>query len=165
MNNQSANVIPINSLNPQRGVALVTGLIFLVLMSIIGIAAMSNVSLQEQISGNTVRKNIVFQQAEQDLAALETLLLAADIEEEDFVIMVLNDPSLALDDNALLNADNWDDCTSIDNAEKCYVSSPPSTSRAKVEYLSKDNSTSEFRVTVRTQVGKSVVTLQSIYVR
>ena len=167
MNCQEINFIKpgIKGLSAQRGVALVIGLIFLVLMSIIGIAAMGNVSLQEQISGNTVRKNIVFQQAEQDLAAVEKLLLAANIEDEGYVIMVLNDSSLALNDTALLNAANWNDCASSDYAKKCYETPAPSTSKAKIEYLSNHNSMSEFRVTVRSQDGKSVVTLQSIYVR
>lgn len=160
MNCNQAGFLKQSTAGAQRGVALVIGLIFLVLMSIIGIAAMSNASLQEQISGNSVRKNIVFQQAEQDLDDVETLLLNTT-SVKPYVIMVLHDASIALADSDLLDANNWD-CASNDNDKKCVVQGE---SMAKVEHLSDANSMNRFRVTVRTQDGKSVVTLQSIFVR
>jgi len=40
--------------NSQRGAALIIGLIFLVLLTIVGLSAMRNVTLQERITGNNV---------------------------------------------------------------------------------------------------------------
>jgi Tfp pilus assembly protein PilX len=152
-----------NKWRNQRGVALVIGLIFLVIMSIIGLAAMGNVTLQEQINGNTVHKNNNFQQAEQDLMAAEQLILAPNIEIDPDVILVLNDSSLALTDAALLIEANWV-CGSTAEATKCKDINVPR-SRAKIEYLSDVDDAHKFRVTVRTEFGRSVVTLQSVFVR
>jgi Tfp pilus assembly protein PilX len=148
-------------LHRQSGVALIIGLIFLVLMSIISLTAMNNVTIQEQINGNTVHKNTSFQQAEQDLADAEELVLAVNIATQPYVINVLHDNSLALTDDDLLIATNWD-CNSTANDKKCRVEGQ---SRVKIEYLSDTNDEHKFRVTVRTEIGRSVVTLQSIYKR
>lgn len=61
----------------QSGAALIIGLIFLLLMSIVGLSAMKNVTLQERINGNNVSYNRIFQVAESTLANAEKATIAA----------------------------------------------------------------------------------------
>lgn len=51
-------------LNSQKGVALVTGLIFLVVLTLISVAAIRSTSLEERMAGNARDQNIAFQAAE-----------------------------------------------------------------------------------------------------
>ncbi len=156
----------IHSASKQHGAALIIGLIFLLLMSIIGLSAMGNSTVQEQINGNTIHKSRTFQVAEEDLAAAEILILASDIFTQPYVINVIYDLSLTLNDNDLLDESKWD-CSSAVNDKKCLTinSTDGLTSQAKVEYLSDGNNEYKFRVTVRTSRGRSNILLQSIYVR
>ena len=52
------------SLNTQNGVALITGLIFLVVLTLISLAAIRSTSLEERMAGNARDQNIAFQAAE-----------------------------------------------------------------------------------------------------
>jgi type IV pilus assembly protein PilX len=56
----------------QRGVALVIALVFLLLLTILGITAMSTTSLEEKMAGNVKDRNSAFQSAEITLAAGES---------------------------------------------------------------------------------------------
>lgn len=59
----------------QRGVALLIGLMFLLLLTVIGLSA-SNVSImQERMAGNVSQANIALQQAESTLRAVEQRLV------------------------------------------------------------------------------------------
>lgn len=60
----------------QRGMVLVTSLIFLVLLTLLGVAAMSTTSLQEKMAGNTKDQNLAFQSAESALTAAENSINA-----------------------------------------------------------------------------------------
>lgn len=51
-------------LNSQKGIALVTGLIFLVVLTLISVAAMKSTSLEERMAGNARDQSIAFQAAE-----------------------------------------------------------------------------------------------------
>lgn len=53
---------------PQRGVALVMALVFLLLLTIIGITALNTTSLEEKMAGNVKDRNLAFQAAESALA-------------------------------------------------------------------------------------------------
>jgi len=55
----------------QRGVALVLALVFLVLLTIIGITALNTTSLEEKMAGNVKDRNLAFQAAESGLIAAE----------------------------------------------------------------------------------------------
>ena len=59
-----------------RGMVLVVSLIFLVLLTLLGVAAMSTTSLQEKMAGNTKDQNLAFQSAETALAAAENTINA-----------------------------------------------------------------------------------------
>lgn len=64
----------------QRGVALVMALVFLSLLTILGVTAMSTSSLEEKMAANTRDRNLGFQAAETALWAAETYVagLASD---------------------------------------------------------------------------------------
>lgn len=61
-----------SSLRNQRGVALIMALVFLLMLNIIAISAMSTTALGEKMAGNMGNKNIAFQAAESALMAAET---------------------------------------------------------------------------------------------
>ncbi|EPJ46450.1 MAG: hypothetical protein OFPII_21310 [Osedax symbiont Rs1] len=64
----------------QRGAVLIVGLIFLVLMSIMGLTAMQNVTLQERITGNTLDRFKATQEAEIALLIAEKKVEEAGFE-------------------------------------------------------------------------------------
>lgn len=55
----------------ERGVALVMALIFLLILTLIGVTAMSTTALEERMAGNLQDKNAAFQAAESALVAGE----------------------------------------------------------------------------------------------
>ena len=55
----------------QSGIALVLALVFLLLLTIIGIAALNTTSLEEKMAGNVKDRNLAFQAAESALAVGE----------------------------------------------------------------------------------------------
>jgi type IV pilus assembly protein PilX len=60
------------SCHNQRGVALIMALVFLTLLTLIGVTAMSTTSLEEKMATNTRDRNLAFQAAETALLAAET---------------------------------------------------------------------------------------------
>jgi type IV pilus assembly protein PilX len=59
------------SASSQAGAALVTGLIFLVILTLLGITAMQTSTMEERMSGNARDRNIAFQAAEAALRDAE----------------------------------------------------------------------------------------------
>ncbi|EGV31805.1 Tfp pilus assembly protein PilX [Thiorhodococcus drewsii AZ1] len=59
----------------QHGMVLVTGLIILLVMTVIGVTAMQSVSLDERMAGNVRSRNVAFQAAEGALRKAESQLL------------------------------------------------------------------------------------------
>lgn len=55
----------------QRGVALVMALVFLLLLTILGVAALNTTSLEEKMANNVKDRNLAFQSAESALAVAE----------------------------------------------------------------------------------------------
>lgn len=62
----------------QGGVALFISLIFLLLLTIVGISAMKSAALQEKMAGNTRYKAVSFQYAEAGLREGESLIAATN---------------------------------------------------------------------------------------
>lgn len=58
----------------QQGVALIMALAFLVILTIIGVTALSTTSLQEKMAGNVQDKNAAFQAAESALREAESVV-------------------------------------------------------------------------------------------
>lgn len=57
-----------------KGSALILSLVFLLLLTIIGVASMQSATLQERMSGNTRDRNLAFQTAEAALRGAEDVL-------------------------------------------------------------------------------------------
>jgi type IV pilus assembly protein PilX len=68
-----------SSLNNQRGSALIISLIFLLLLTIIGVAGMQSATMQERMAGNTRDRNVAFQAAEGAMRGAEDVLGAATL--------------------------------------------------------------------------------------
>ncbi len=62
----------------QRGMTLVVCLIFLLLMTLIGVSSMQNATLQERMAGSVKLRNESFQMAEAALRVGENLVAASD---------------------------------------------------------------------------------------
>lgn len=58
----------------QQGITLVIALIFLLVLTLLGVTAMQSTIVEERIAGNTRDKDVAFQSAEVGLRAGETLL-------------------------------------------------------------------------------------------
>jgi len=70
------------SMNGQRrqtGVALITGLIFLVMLTLIAITAMQSTTLEERMAGNARSRDLAFQGAEAAVRAAEVVLSGASL--------------------------------------------------------------------------------------
>ena len=64
------------SRNRQQGVALIMALAFLMILTIIGVTALSTTSLQEKMAGNVQDKHTAFQAAESALRQAESVVEA-----------------------------------------------------------------------------------------
>jgi len=51
----------------QRGIVLITGLIFLAILTVLGVTAMQSTNLQERMSGNLQKRTVAFQRAEEGI--------------------------------------------------------------------------------------------------
>lgn len=63
----------------QAGVALITGLIFMVVLTLLALAAMRTTTLEERMSGNARDRDLAFQAAEAALRAGEQVLQGATL--------------------------------------------------------------------------------------
>lgn len=63
----------------QAGVALITGLIFLVMLTLIALAAMQSTTLEERMAGNARSRDLAFQGAEAAVRAAEVVLSGASL--------------------------------------------------------------------------------------
>ncbi len=69
----------------QQGVALIMAMVFLMILTIIGVTVMSTTSLQEKMAGNVQDKHSAFQAAESALRAAESLVETWAAKPTDFV--------------------------------------------------------------------------------
>ena len=60
--------------NHQAGAVLVVSLIFLLVLTIVGVAAMQNTTLEEKMAGNVKDRNLAFQNAESAIREAETFI-------------------------------------------------------------------------------------------
>lgn len=70
----TVSLVKLSSLNTQKGVVLIVGLVMVVLISIIALAAIRGSGMQEAMLGNTRDRNIAFQSAEAGLTAGESVV-------------------------------------------------------------------------------------------
>ncbi|SDK80331.1 pilus assembly PilX family protein [Microbulbifer yueqingensis] len=74
-----ANTMITSGLHGQRGATLLVGLVMLLLMTLIGLAAMRGSGMQELMAGNMRDRNLAFQSAEAGLRAAEQVLNGATL--------------------------------------------------------------------------------------
>lgn len=65
----------IHSFHEQRGVALIVGLLFLLILTVLGLSASQGSIMQERMAGNVADANVAFQQAERTLRRIEQRLV------------------------------------------------------------------------------------------
>lgn len=73
------NTIKFSGMSGQRGATLLVGLVMLLLMTVIGLAAMRGSGMQELMAGNMRDRNLAFQSAEAGLRAAEDVLNGATL--------------------------------------------------------------------------------------
>ena len=73
------NLTNLRSMNSQRGMTLIVGLIMVLLMTLVGMAAIRGSGMQELMAGNMRDRNLAFQSAEAGLREGEELLTGATI--------------------------------------------------------------------------------------
>jgi len=62
------------SIRSERGAVLVVSLVFLLVLTVIGVAAMQNTSLEEKMAGNVKDRNLAFQNAESGIREAERFI-------------------------------------------------------------------------------------------
>ncbi len=95
--------------NSQRGAVLIVALVFMLILTIVGVAAMSNATLQERMAGNSKDVNIAFQAAEAAIREAEDSLgaiSAAGFIGKDGLYLSCPDPD---DDRQECNVPDWQD--------------------------------------------------------
>lgn len=175
--------LQVSAYNREHGIALVMSLVFLLLLTIIGLASVTTSSLEDKMTGNTQDRNIAFQ-------AAETALLAG----ENWIANQGTAPSVANTVKGLYDSTTppitplwesvmWDNSNAT-NKVVVYPCTPTTTSSCGttlgnvatqpkyiVEILGQASAgpppTYAFRVTARGTGGRdtSVVMLQSTYIR
>jgi type IV pilus assembly protein PilX len=155
-----------NPAGRERGSALAIALIFLLLMTLLGVSAMRSSNMQERMAGNLRDRNMAFQSAEAALRAGETWLLG-----------IANQQAADLNDPITEDVDNpadWDGLDPVPTgtvagldgqlaADPDFYVGPPSLRRVGIQLPP------DFRriypVTARGEGGSdvSVVVLQSTF--
>lgn len=100
-------------MDKEAGMALLVSLVFLLLLTIVGVVAMQGASLQEKMAGNTSSKNMSFQYS-------ETLLRKA----EAFIASESNADKLALNCNKCVDncsVPDWKSATEDAGGAICYA--------------------------------------------
>ncbi len=69
----------LESLDRERGAALIVALVMLLVMTVLGVTAARNTNLQERMAGNLRDNNLAFQSAERALREGETFLRGATL--------------------------------------------------------------------------------------
>lgn len=97
----------------QRGIALVMALVFLLLLTLMGIAALNTTSLEEKMAGNVKDRNLAFQAAESALILAENWIytrISKPYFPNNSIGLYLPDSGIAGDPDGVANWDEniWD---------------------------------------------------------
>jgi Tfp pilus assembly protein PilX len=138
----------------ESGAALIIGLIFLVLMSVLGLTSMQGVTLQERITGNTADKFRAAQNAENVLLVAEENSSATGFSTTNTFI----DSSAAMPDYTDVTL--WSSCDddTVADDEKCQ-----NLLNAQVKYRSSGDKDTYFITVLATGNGTANVIVQSKY--
>lgn len=168
----------------QGGAALIVSLIFLVLLTLLGVTIASNNTLQERMAGNTRQRDLAFQQAEIGLREADTAISnAADplrvYIDSHIAALAAGTPPPTAPDGVRLNSQNaandaayWQNTFDWSNANCCAAATTTGNldRRYVVDYMGTvavagpPAATHYFyRVTSRGSRGDAVVVLQAMY--
>ncbi|WP_244158162.1 pilus assembly PilX family protein [Phytopseudomonas flavescens] len=155
------------SMNKQNGMALFVSLIFLLLLTIIGVAAMRGAGMQEKMAGNTRLKNQSFQLAE------------AALREGEGVVANGNPSCSSCGDNGCRGpdtttitssaagssaaCDTW--FTVSGNNTYYYIQLLGTSSRVASRVNASGGSATLYRITAVSDVGNARTVLESVYAR
>ncbi|SIS04960.1 type IV pilus assembly protein PilX [Aquipseudomonas alcaligenes] len=146
----------------QRGMALFVSLIFLLLLTIIGVVGMQNATLQEKMAGNSKFKNESLQYAESGLRVGEDVIADALAEGNSLVC----DACVG----SQCNVPVWGQASA--SAGVCYVWRSAPNSLFYIQNLGQStaainvesgSSATLYRVTAVASVGNATTALESIY--
>lgn len=99
----------------ESGVVLVVGLIFLSLMTLVGVAAIQSSTMQERMAGNAGDHSEVFQSAENALVEGEDAIIGNECGALTSLLDDLPNPSA-------VNGDSWSGATTVDaNLQSAYI--------------------------------------------
>ncbi|WP_082859231.1 PilX N-terminal domain-containing pilus assembly protein [Microbulbifer sp. Q7] len=176
-------VISPNTLSSQRGMTLIVGLIMVLLMTVVGMAAIRGSGMQELMSGNMRDRNLAFQSAEAGLREGEELLTGATIPAFDGTTLGLVEAIDGSTSTGFWDTYGWDAGSVRTSLGVQLVASQPQyvieevtsvatisgTDGGAIDFASslKTEDTIFYRVTSRAEGGSpdAVVILQSTYKR
>jgi len=140
----------------QQGAALIIGLIFLIILSVIGLSSMSNVTVQERISGNSLASYRALQNADISLLEAEGVVSSANFATTNDYVVNERPANHDYTPEAL-----WNNCNDAAQADDNLCENLASGSSAKYEITSDED---KYVITVRA-VGnnKAVAMVQSVY--
>lgn len=173
---------PSSQLPRQRGMTLIVGLIMVLLMTLVGMAAIRGSSMQELMAGNMRDRNLAFQAAEAGLRAGENLLTNATIPVFDGTTVGLYQVMDDSSNTGFWDTYGWNTASSSTSMGLEYVTSQPryvieevtststlSADGGAIDFAAtlKTEETVFYRVTSRGEGGTdgAVVILQSTYKR
>jgi type IV pilus assembly protein PilX len=146
----------------QRGITLLIALIFLLVLSMLGIWGMTTNSLQERMAGNTRNRDLAFQAAEAALDYAENTLTTwrtGDFDGTDGLLAY--DITRANDAIYWRNTDNWASYRQVPVGNLNQVAEQP---RFVIEKIKTEGKVEYYRITARGVGGHSsaVAILQTI---
>lgn len=140
-----------NKRKSQTGMVLVIGLVFLLLMTVMSIAAMQTGGLDERMASNANDRNVAFQAAEAALRQAETVINAAETVFD--VTVTTTDPD-ANDDDGWVGQVAYPTAIAGISAQPIYV----------IQCVAANCVNGRYRVTARGQgeIATSVVVLETV---
>lgn len=104
----------------QQGVALVLALVFLLLLTLIGITALNTTALEEKMAGNVRDRNLAFQSAESALSVAENWIYT----QIGKPVFPNNSAGLYLTASATSATENWDSVNWSGSSVVTYPNTP-----------------------------------------
>lgn len=151
--------------SPQKGMVLVVSLIFLLLLTLLGVSAMQNATMQEKMSGSVMVRNQSFQLAE---AALR--LGESEIQRTGFVLAKCATPATCApptDATSFPGAGNGTSVTWYQAGTSAVYAlqniGTTTTPISRPPTCSANSTVTLYRVTASAKQGTSVTVLESIY--
>ncbi len=161
--NRGTGFKSLNVLNRQRGMTLMVSLVFLIILTMLGVTAVSDNSLQERMAGNTRQRDLAFQAAEAALRYAESTLpswrrSAFDGSVQGLFTYAANEPNDAV---YWRDMAHWSSSRQMPAGSLNQVAEPP---RYLVHKMPSSGEVEYYRVTARGVGGdtSAVVILQSV---